>query len=62
MEFQRRGADEVTEDDDMGSSEDGQNGFGGAADGKVCFRSTARFRSTNFGSKMKKTSRMLFLR
>jgi hypothetical protein len=62
MEVQRRGAEEGTEDDDMGSSEDGQNGFGDAADGKVCFRSTGRFRSTNFGSKMKKTSRMLFLR
>jgi hypothetical protein len=62
MEVQRRGAEEVTEDDDMGSSEDGQNGFGDAADGKVCFRSTGRFRSTNFGSKMKKTRRMLFLR
>jgi hypothetical protein len=34
MEVQRRGADEVTDDDDMGCSEDGQNDFGSAADSK----------------------------
>ncbi len=61
MELQRRGADEMTDDDDMGSSEDGPNDFGCAADYEVCFRSATRFRKANFGSKMKKTSRMLFV-
>ena len=37
MELQRRGADEMTDDDDMGSSEDGPNDFGCAADCEVCF-------------------------